>query len=426
MVVICHRVLFLTLLLLYAISCTKQSNISSSYYALIENVAEDGDWTVTEWNSYKWLVMSSKDYKLEVLILDKCDEQVQKNIYNKLVEDLGQPFADKETHRKGYEPTCYNNAIFSMPNDREIEDREQVYWWQDENFVVRLYTAHGHEEVGMEPTAVVSIFSIGAIKELCKQDTEQELPEKVTADILWVLDLQQKNPLKDSADIVSVYFRFDTIINNFEVSGVLYPSYTKEYGWDSHENGVCLFFHNLKNGKEYVWTDWDCKCSCFKNYFISKNVSNIVSDKRFNGFKNGDTYIFHYDTTTAKYANNDLLPYAEYQFYDVDFDGEDELILGYYFGGPHGSPSFEIYEITDSGLAMKSVIDEDGYFFLDTSTKFDSKNKTIVNTIHDGAYAWGEYVYQADRKGDLYRLYYASFVSDFEHNIVSADTTFFR
>lgn len=164
MVVICHRVLFLTLLLLYAISCTKQSNISSSYYALIENVAEDGDWTVTEWNSYKWLVMSSEDYKLEVLILDKCDEQVQKNIYNKLVEDLGKPFADKETHRKGYEPTCYNNAIFSMPNDREIEDREQVYWWQDENFVVRLYTAPGHEDVGMEPTALISIFSIGTIK----------------------------------------------------------------------------------------------------------------------------------------------------------------------------------------------------------------------------------------------------------------------
>lgn len=145
-------------------SCTKNTNSEPSYYALIENIAEDGDWTVTEWNNYKWLVMPSEDYKLEVLIFDKCDEQVQKNIYNKLVEDLGEPLADKETHRKGYDPTCYNTAIFSMPNNREIEDNEEVYWWQDENFVVRLYTASGHEEVGMEPTAVISIFAIGTIK----------------------------------------------------------------------------------------------------------------------------------------------------------------------------------------------------------------------------------------------------------------------
>ena len=242
----------------------------------------------------------------------------------------------------------------------------------------------------------------------------------------WVSDLERKNPLKDSEDVVSVYFRFDTIINNFEVSGILYPNYLDEIDWSDMENGVRLFFHSHKTGKEYVWTDWDGDCSCFKNYFMSKNVYSIIHSEGFNGFKNGDTYIFHYDTTTAEYTNNDLFPYAEYQFYDADFDGNDELILGYYFGGPHGSPSFEIYDITDSVFVMKSVIDEDGYFSLDTSTKFDSVNKTITNTIDDGAYAWGEYVYLADKKGDLHRLYYASFVSDFNHNIVTADTTYYR
>ncbi len=168
---------------LFFTACAKQSSTNPSYYALIENIVEDGDCTVTEWNNYKWFVMPSEDYKLEVLIIDKCDEQVQKDIYNKLLEDLGQPFADKETHRNGYEPTCYNLAIFSMPNDREIEDNEEVYWWQDENFVVRLYTAPGHEDVGMEPTALISIFSISAIKEICAQDAGHELPEKVTTDI---------------------------------------------------------------------------------------------------------------------------------------------------------------------------------------------------------------------------------------------------
>ena len=95
---------------------------------------------------------------------------------------------------------------------------------------------------------------------------------------------------------------------------------------------------------------------------MSRNVYNIVHSEGFNGFKSGDTYIFHYDTTTVEYAKNPLLPYAEYQFYDADFDGEDELILGYYGGGPHGCTCYEIYDITDSALLLKSPIDEEGNF----------------------------------------------------------------
>ena len=43
----------------------------------------------------------------------------------------------------------------------------------------------------------------------------------------WVQELKNKNPLKDSTNYISVYFRFDTIINDFEVSGILYPFYSE-------------------------------------------------------------------------------------------------------------------------------------------------------------------------------------------------------
>ena len=134
----------------------------------------------------------------------------------------------------------------------------------------------------------------------------------------WVQELEGKNPLKDSTNYISVYFRFDTIINDFEVSGILYPDYSPKTGWSEYENGVRLFFHSRKTGKEYIWTDWDESCSCFKNIFMSKNVYNIVHSEGFNGFKSGDTYIFHYNTTTAEYAQNPLFPYTEFQFYDAD------------------------------------------------------------------------------------------------------------
>ncbi|MBR1373558.1 hypothetical protein IJ556_03795 [bacterium] len=93
------------------------------------------------------------------------------------------------------------------------------------------------------------------------------MPLKVSAKAKWVQKLAEKNPLKDSINnITSVYFRFDTIVNDFEVNGVFYPSYIPEYGWDAYENGVNLYFHSLKTDKEYCFTTWDVTCGCFPIY----------------------------------------------------------------------------------------------------------------------------------------------------------------
>lgn len=263
------------------------------------------------------------------------------------------------------------------------------------------------------------------LQSCCTKQAQNDVPIKVSSKVQWVHDLQQKNPLKDSANYTSVYFRFDTIINNYEVSGVLYPRCNEENRWEAHESGVRLFFHSLQTGKEYIWTNMDYPDEDYKPYFMSINVVNIIYDKRFKGFKNGDAYIFHYNTTIDTTSDNSLLPYAEYQFYDANFDGKDELMLGYYTGGPHGSPGFDMYDITDSGFAIKNEVDGE-FFSIDNSTKFDSINKIITCTLYDGAYAWGVYGYKVDEKGDVYRWYNASFVSDFNHNILSSDTTFYR
>lgn len=269
--------------------------------------------------------------------------------------------------------------------------------------------------------------TLGVIWVSCtRQPADSTMPYKVSSNAQWVLDLQQKNPLKDSANYTNVYFRFDTILNDFEVSGILYPRRVEEeYGWEAQESGVRLFFHNLKTDKEYLWTNMNYEEEAYKPYFMSINVTNIICEKRSKAFKDGDAYIFHYDTTTYKHSDNSLLPYAEYQFYDADFDGDNELILGYYVGGSHGSPSYEIYEITDSVLVRKEVEDECCFGF-DADTKFDSDNRIITNTLYEGAYAWGDYVYKVDETGDIHRWYHVYFVSDTNHNILSADTTFYQ
>lgn len=176
----------------------------------------------------------------------------------------------------------------------------------------------------------------------------------------WVRELEYNNPLRNDTNYISVYFRFDTIINNFEVSGIFYPTYDEDnetdyyHGW-FYEVGARLFFRNVETGKDYVWTDYEESCHCFKRIFSSKNIDGIITADGFRGFKNGDTYIFDYNTFVYDDAENPFCRYAEYQFLDVDNDGKDELLLGYYGGGPHGITLYEAYKMTDSGLVSTSM-----------------------------------------------------------------------
>ncbi len=242
----------------------------------------------------------------------------------------------------------------------------------------------------------------------------------------WVQELESKNPLKDSTNYISVYFRFDTIINDFEVSGILYPYYSGKSGWSDIENGVRLFFLSRKTGKEYIWTDWDNSCSCFQNIFMSKNVYDIVHSEGFSGFKNGDTYIFNYDTHQSANAQNPFFKYAEYQFYDIDFDGENELLLNYYHGGPKGGLMSEPYEITDTALVSITPIGDNFVFSFDENTTIDPDNKTITNILYSSMCEWGTYCYKFDEKGDLYLLYDVDSYLNMAKDSIISDTTFYR
>ena len=76
---------------------------------------------------------------------------------------------------------------------------------------------------------------------------------------------------------------------------------------------------------------------------------------------------------------------------------------------------------------MKMVTVELKHIYRQSDASFiELLAKVRTNTMDDGAYAWGSYVYKADEKGNLHRLYYASTVCDFDKNIISSDTTFYQ
>jgi hypothetical protein len=68
---------------------------------------------------------------------------------------------------------------------------------------------------------LIFVLAIILFASACTKQSRNDVPEKVDSEAQWVQELAKKNPLKDSINITSVYFRFDTIINDFEVNYLL-------------------------------------------------------------------------------------------------------------------------------------------------------------------------------------------------------------
>ena len=71
----------------------------------------------------------------------------------------------------------------------------------------------------------------------------------------WEHELAQRNPFANDSNYVSVYFRFDTIVNGYDVRGIYFPSYREEdkhdrwHGW-FYESGIIMYFRNIATGRE--------------------------------------------------------------------------------------------------------------------------------------------------------------------------------
>jgi len=275
---------------------------------------------------------------------------------------------------------------------------------------------------------IIPLIAVILIAVSCAKQIDTTKPYKVSSNASWVRELKQQNPLKDSANITSVYFRYDTIVNGYEVSGIFYPIYQEEYksdswgGW-SYESGAYMVFHNVQAGNEFTlnkmgkWISSDDNCE----YFMSGNILDIFSNS-FKGFEKDDAYIFKYHDEQIC-SENPLLLDADFQFADVDFDGEDELVICNHGGGPRGCNSFDIYDITADGLVMKESQNEFSWFAFDEYTKFDTINRCIIWSASESAFEYGEYVYQADENGNLKCLRHIHYLYDEANDQQIADTT---
>ena len=147
------------------VACNKTARQENTCLALLQNTYSEGNYTMSVWNRYHWMVLpdypsdeSQQTYRAEFLLLDGEDSDLQ-IIKDKIAADLGKPFAqDITTPNPLYQ---YDISLFALPNNRDLdlEHGEHLYWWQTDEYVIRLFEANSHIEVGLPPIAIISLYN---------------------------------------------------------------------------------------------------------------------------------------------------------------------------------------------------------------------------------------------------------------------------
>ncbi len=154
------RVLFIAICVLSLIGCTKHSK-STICEVLVENVYSDDGFEFTEWGGYRWFVIplmdESRDYCSKYMYIDGTDDDLP-IILEKIIEELGEPIAQQVTTPKQLDKYTSKPNVFTLPNNRELQDSEILYWWDTEDYVVSLYEAKAHPEVDMVANAIVALY----------------------------------------------------------------------------------------------------------------------------------------------------------------------------------------------------------------------------------------------------------------------------
>ena len=177
---------------------------------------------------------------------------------------------------------------------------------------------------------------------------------------------------------VCVKLVYDKPIEGYEVTADWQPFEVK----DCETGYITINFRDISTGKEFQYIN--------REKFSSYHTDLITSAEGFDGYKDGDVYHIEYVTKPNPFEESPIDYYLPFQFYDVDFDGEKELLINNYEKGQQGN-GYDVFEITDAGLEEKSYPPFDS---VDNMMKFDNQSKIISCYMHDGSYYAMEVRYQ--------------------------------
>jgi len=187
---------------------------------------------------------------------------------------------------------------------------------------------------------------------------------------------------------VVVFFKYKQLINGYEVT-----AWWRPFDEKSETGTVMLNFLNVETGAEYQY--WSLK-------YNSYDTDKISFAKDFKGHQKGDIHYFDYTTPDTKdpfkevNGNSPLGYYTPFQFLDIDFDGEDELLISDWYQGQAGN-GYEVFKLTEKGLQKLDYMPLDRLSNID---RIDTKNRTITLVLFDGASDEAEFYFSHKKRKD--------------------------
>ena len=183
--------------------------------------------------------------------------------------------------------------------------------------------------------------------------------------------------VNNSNSKTSITLVYDEPISGYNVSGTFYP-----FGPNTETGQVELVFAPVNGGDTLVFSNVDCFEE--ENHenpekFTGKNICDYVFSEQFSGFHDGDTLICHYYDTKHHAFDSPFLYDAEFQFIDIDFDGENEFLINDYYRGQCGN-QYTAYEISGNGFVLK---DDWPFNCLTNETKLLPDTKQIYLRVLD-------------------------------------------
>ena len=178
-------------------------------------------------------------------------------------------------------------------------------------------------------------------------------------------------------ETIDVTFRYDKPIGGYEI-----VMHWQPFEYKGCETGTLVADFCDENGLQFQYVN--------DEKFSSSFIYDIVFDEGFEGFNDGDE--FNVASTIEKpspYPDSPLDYYLAFQFYDVDFDGEKELLVNDW-GLTQCGNGYSAYDIGDKGITEKM---EAPFNNIDNLMTFDPSAQSITARGHSGAWYSYELTY---------------------------------
>lgn len=192
-----------------------------------------------------------------------------------------------------------------------------------------------------------------------------------------------------------IYMVYEEPVNGYYVTGEFYP-----FDETSETGQVELYFNPVDGGKPLVLSNVG---QFEKDYpdnplkFTGKNILDYCLSEGFDGYHSGDTLHCRYYDTNEYYQESPLFYDAEFQFFDVDLDGKEELLINDYDKSRTGN-HYSVYEVTTDGFVLR---EEEPFAEIDNTTRFIPESRQIVTYNPDGAFSTAVNTYSFSEAGEV-------------------------